>query len=68
MICATGSHAFLPPIEGLNNAYTAVDVLKGEKHIDKHAVIIGGGLVGCELASGLHSKARKQPSWKWQIN
>ena len=59
VICATGSHAFLPPIEGLNNAYTAVDVLKGEKHIDKHAVIIGGGLVGCELAIWLAQQGKK---------
>ena len=59
VICATGSHAFLPPIEGLNNAYTAVDVLKGEKHIDKHAVITGGGLVGCELAIWLAQQGKK---------
>ena len=29
VICATGSHAFLPPIKGIEYGVTAVDVLKG---------------------------------------
>ena len=50
VICATGSHAFLPPIKGIEYGVTAVDVLKGTVNAKKETTIIGGGLVGCELA------------------
>ena len=50
VICATGSHAFLPPIKGIEHGVTAVDVLKGTVTAKKKTTIIGGGLVGCELA------------------
>ena len=59
VICATGSNPFLPNITGLDKAYTAVDVLKGDKQIKDHAVIIGGGLVGCELAIWLAQQGKK---------
>lgn len=59
VLCATGSNPFLPDIKGLETAYTAVDVLKGEKEIKEHAVIIGGGLVGCELAIWLAQHGKK---------
>lgn len=59
VICATGSHAFLPPIKGIEYGVTAVDVLKGAVTAKKEATIIGGGLVGCELALWLsqHGKS-----------
>ena len=59
VICATGSHAFLPPIKGIEYGVTAVDVLKGAVTAKKEATIIGGGLVGCELAVWLsqHGKS-----------
>lgn len=59
VICATGSHAFLPPIKGIEFGVTAVDVLKGAVTAKKEATIIGGGLVGCELAIWLsqHGKS-----------
>lgn len=50
VICATGSHAFLPPIKGIEYGVTAVDVLKGTVSAKKETTVIGGGLVGCELA------------------
>lgn len=50
VIYATGSHAFLPPIKGIEYGVTAVDVLKGTVSAKKETTIIGGGLVGCELA------------------
>lgn len=58
VICATGSHAFLPPIKGIEYGVTAVDVLKGAVTAKKEATIIGGGL-GCELAIWLsqHGKS-----------
>lgn len=59
VICATGSHAFLPPIKGIEYGVTAVYVLKGAVTAKKEATIIGGGLVGCELAIWLsqHGKS-----------
>ena len=59
VICATGSHAFLPPIKGIEYGVTAVDVLKGAVTAKKEATIIGGGRVGCELAIWLsqHGKS-----------
>ena len=59
VICATGSHAFLPPIKGIEYGVTAVDVLKGAVTAKKEATIIGSGLVGCELAIWLsqHGKS-----------
>lgn len=59
VICATGSHAFLPPIKGIEYGVIAVDVLKGAVTAKKEATIIGGGLVGCELAIWLsqHGKS-----------
>ena len=59
VICATGSHAFLPTIKGIEYGVTAVDVLKGAVTAKKEATIIGGGLVGCELAIWLsqHGKS-----------
>ncbi|MFC1674255.1 dihydrolipoyl dehydrogenase family protein [Pseudomonadota bacterium] len=50
-VVATGSHAFVPPIEGIS----AHDVLTNENVFDlneipKHLIVIGGGPIGCELA------------------
>ncbi|HKL74060.1 MAG TPA: FAD-dependent oxidoreductase, partial [Clostridia bacterium] len=55
---ATGSNAIkldLPGIESDNVAY-AGDVLVGTKKVGARAVIIGGGLVGCETALHLATK------------
>ena len=49
VICAVGSHPFVPPIKGVEyakhavEAYHDISVLK-----DKKVVIIGGGAIGCE--------------------
>ena len=50
-VIATGSHAFVPPIDGLDK----LDVLTNENVFDlgeipKHLIVIGGGPIGCELA------------------
>ena len=50
-VIATGSSAFVPPIDGLNMR----DVLTNENVFDldeipKHLIVIGGGPIGCELA------------------
>ena len=48
VICAVGSHPFVPPIAGIENAIHAVDVYKDLSVLGRKAVIIGGGAIGCE--------------------
>ena len=49
IICAVGSHPFVPPIPGVEHAEHAVEAYKDiEKLKGKKVVIIGGGAIGCE--------------------
>ena len=49
VICAVGSHPFVPPIKGVENASHAVEAYKDISRLkDKKVVIIGGGAIGCE--------------------
>lgn len=52
IIFATGSKPMIPPIEGINgpNVVHCIDLLKGDVTMGKTVAIIGGGLVGCEIA------------------
>lgn len=52
IVTAEGSKPVLPPISGIEqeNIFLAEDVLTGKKKVGEHTLIIGGGLVGCELA------------------
>lgn len=53
VIMATGAEAILPPIKGLKNFFGA-DILKNTEFFHhKKIVIIGGGLIGVEVASKL---------------
>lgn len=49
LIIATGSRAFMPPIKGIEHAVTNREVLSLTK-LPKSMVIIGGGVIGIELA------------------
>lgn len=55
VVLATGSLPNTPPIPGINSAIDSWDVLKGAASIEKGAkvVMIGGGVVGSELAHKL---------------
>jgi len=55
VIVATGSDPIVPKIPGINgkNVVLAVDVLMGKKPVGDKIVIIGGGMVGCEVADFL---------------
>lgn len=62
VVVGTGAKPFIPDIPGITrpNVLLAVDVLLGMKEVDGEIVaIIGGGLVGCELAEHLLSKGKK---------
>lgn len=49
VICAVGSHPFVPPIPGVEKATHAVEAYKDIEAIKgKKVVIIGGGAIGCE--------------------
>lgn len=59
IICATGSNDFIPRIEGIDgpNVYTAKQVL-AKQPLGNDITIIGGGLVGCELAISLSKQGK----------
>jgi len=52
LFMATGSIPMIPEIPGVKKEKvgTAIDILLGKKRAGESAVIIGGGLVGCETA------------------
>lgn len=57
VIVATGSVAKHFSLGDDAHTFDATDVLMGNKNVGKNTVIIGGGLVGCELALWLKQKA-----------
>jgi 2,4-dienoyl-CoA reductase-like NADH-dependent reductase (Old Yellow Enzyme family)/thioredoxin reductase len=52
IIVAVGARPIVPPIPGIENALKAVDVYKDISKVGQKVIVVGGGLVGCEL--GLH--------------
>ena len=59
VIFATGSNPKKFSLGDDNKVYTATEVLLGQKDTGDAAVVIGGGLVGCELALDLAMKGKK---------
>lgn len=56
IIIATGSTPILPPIEGLSEALKSKKILTSKETLDltilpKHLTVIGGGVIGLEMAS-----------------
>jgi len=51
LIIATGSSAAMPPVPGIESesVMTATEILNID-HLPKELIIIGGGVIGCELA------------------
>ena len=58
LIVATGSTPRTLRLPGEGAMYKAEDILSGEVRPGKNVVIIGGGLVGCELALDLAQQGR----------
>lgn len=52
ILIAVGGHPFTPPIPGIENAMDALSVYHNMDKIGHKVVLVGGGLVGCEV--GLH--------------
>jgi 2,4-dienoyl-CoA reductase-like NADH-dependent reductase (Old Yellow Enzyme family)/thioredoxin reductase len=57
VIVAVGAEPFIPPVPGVHlpNVVTALEVFGHEDQLPERVVIVGGGLVGCELS--LHLSA-----------
>lgn len=50
VILATGSVPIMPPIPGIENTISSIQALSPDVKIGNKIIVIGGGLVGCELA------------------
>ena len=52
VILALGSRPVIPKIPGIERAVSGEDVLLGREPVGEKIIIVGGGLVGCEIAYG----------------
>lgn len=59
IIIATGSRPIIPAIPGLEDPLTAEEVLTGRRETGPRVLILGGGLVGIELAEQLAGDGRE---------
>ena len=61
VIIATGANLAAPDIPGIKSSHvvSALDVLTGKEDTGKEVVIIGGGMIGCEVADFLAERERK---------
>jgi 2,4-dienoyl-CoA reductase-like NADH-dependent reductase (Old Yellow Enzyme family)/thioredoxin reductase len=61
VVLATGASPLIPPIPGvdLEKVITAWDALFDPGKVDKNVVVVGGGMVGCEVARFLSHHGKK---------
>ncbi|AGA69297.1 NADH:flavin oxidoreductase [Desulfitobacterium dichloroeliminans LMG P-21439] len=61
IIIATGGKFNYPPIKGIDNplVFTAYDILSGVKEAGRNCVVVGGGLVGVEVAEKLAEQNKR---------
>ncbi|MFC1920447.1 FAD-dependent oxidoreductase [Chloroflexota bacterium] len=61
VILATGSKVHVPGVPGIDkgNVITCIDLLLGKKEVSRTAVVIGGGLIGCETALWLSQNGKE---------
>jgi len=54
-VISTGSRAFIPPIEGLNDVgYYTNETIFDITETPKHMIVLGGGPIGMEMAQAYH--------------
>ncbi len=55
VIIASGAEVLIPQIEGVatRNVVTAWDILEGKREAGRKVLVLGGGMVGCEVADFL---------------
>lgn len=60
LIVATGSHLHVPDLPGIDkdNVCTCIDVLMGKKETGSRVLVLGGGMIGCEVALWLSRKEK----------
>lgn len=60
-IIATGSSSIVPDIPGINgdNVATDIDLLLDNKRAGRKVAVVGGGLIGCEVALWLAQQGKK---------
>ena len=58
VILAVGSSAVIPKVEGIEKTIGCLELLNGEKEVGQKVVVVGGGLVGCELALDLEMQGK----------
>jgi len=59
VVVATGSEPLVPEIPGIEKSVLADDVLLGKAAVGKSVIVLGGGLVGCEVALHLAQQDKK---------
>ena len=61
VIIATGATPAIADIPGTDgeNVVTALEVLSGAKDVGRRAIIVGGGMIGCETADFLAEKGKE---------
>jgi len=59
VVLATGSEPIVPKIPGVEHTILADDILQGKAEVGEKVVIIGGGMVGCEVGIELAKKGKK---------
>lgn len=61
VVVATGADAFIPEMPGVDgsNVITAHRFLEGKKIIGDMVIVVGGGSVGCEVASVIAGQGKK---------
>jgi 2,4-dienoyl-CoA reductase-like NADH-dependent reductase (Old Yellow Enzyme family)/thioredoxin reductase len=59
VIVATGSRPVIPPVPGLDDPLSAEQVLTGDRAVGNRVLILGGGLVGIEMAEQLGQRGHE---------